>query len=234
MDEYKEKYSLSTIIITTVVVIIILVLAFMFYYYSVQEAPLVDEGPAYIPPKIPVNSNEKLATPTNIIVFKTPDVLPISKESGSCWANSIAAPFRQDAWRCMTGNPIYDPCFETKQKGLVFCPTGPLKSEAILISLTKVLPKASVPQNLADNWAWFVKLKDGTYCSPFTGTRPFFSKDQVAFYGCNSTDKNQQIMLLGDLIKGTVWKANKAIVVKNVNDWVISSQQQVDVETIWQ
>jgi hypothetical protein len=38
-------------------------------------------------------------------------VLPIARTvTGYCWTSSNATD-RTDAWRCMTGNYIYDPCF---------------------------------------------------------------------------------------------------------------------------
>ncbi len=51
-------------------------------------------------------------------------------EKGSCWTNSIAAPYRPDAWRCAIGNGIQDPCFQiaAKHEHLV-CGMNPARSQ---------------------------------------------------------------------------------------------------------
>lgn len=238
MEESPKKHSLSTIIITALAVIIILVLAFLFYYYSIKAVPSVPQTSA------PTANNTNIAVvpaqqiiPTNVIPFTPPEVLPTVQKNGSCWVNSIASP-RQDAWRCMVGNVISDPCFEMKQSGFVFCQMNPSQPDFFVIKLTKDLPKASAPITVQDNWAWFLTLKDGTICSPFTGTRPFFNENQVAYYGCKSNNKDEQSVLLGDLTKDIVWKANKAILTKTggvtSGSWTIQSTEQVEVDIVWQ
>jgi hypothetical protein len=237
MDGYPKKYSISTIIITIMAIIIILFLAFLFYYYSVTPLPSSFEKFASVPQSNNVDASKKdilKIVPTDIITFVPPDTLPTIQKSGNCFSSSIAEPYRKDAWRCMVANNIYDPCFETKQKGLVFCPINPLSTNSVLIKLTKALPKLSPITNTQDNWAWFLVLEDGTYCSPFMGTRPIIDKGQVAYYACNSSDKNKQVLLIDDLIKGVVWKANESILTKFGNAWSISSKQQVNIKTVWQ
>lgn len=236
MAEDQKNYSILTIIITAIVVIIILLLAFLFYYFSTRPVPVVSEEPAAATPV--KESEAPQVVPTNVINFISPETLPTEKKSGYCWVNSIAQPYRQDAWRCMVGNEIYDPCFETADKSVVFCQMNPLDSESFLIKLTKPLPEPDVPDTVQTNWAWFLELEDGTYCSPFTGTRPFFGNPPnvlVAYYGCKSDDKNEQIVLMDDLtIDGTVWTANKTILTKSGASWVIKSSEQVKVKTVWQ
>jgi len=240
MEEAPRKRSASTVAVTIISVIIILVLAFLFYYFTVKLSLTNDEES----PSGNTNQVSKPAVvPTNVITFLPPETLPSTQQSGNCFANSIAQPFRQDAWRCTVGNAISDPCFETapstgsgQAKGFVFCQMNPLTSDSFLIKLTKALPSPEAPVNKQTNWAWFLTLKGGIICSPFTGTRPFFGAGpdaQVAYYGCKSDNKDQQIVLLGDLIEGNVWKANEAILIKTGTAWTISSTQQVDIETVW-
>ena len=250
MDGDQKNYSVPTIIITVFAIIIILILAFLFYYYSAKPSALVSEESGSVRqvankvvPKLP---SAPAIIPTNVIKFMPPEILPppasgYPQKSGYCWVSSIAAPFRADAFRCMVGNLIYDPCFSTTQKGFVYCQTNTDSSTGFLIKLTKPLPSPEVPKVTQNNWAWFLKLKDGTYCSPFTGTRPFFgqgSSAQVAYYGCDSADKTQQVVLLGDITAGTVWTANEAILVKSSvvpsGSWVINFTQKVDIDTVWQ
>jgi hypothetical protein len=230
-----KKHSLSTIVITVLAIMIILALGGLFYYYSLKSIPASpgeSNGTANVVKK-PVPQ----VVPTNVIKFSAPDVLPDAKKQGYCWVNSVADPFRKDAWRCMVENSIFDPCFETSQKGAVFCQADPTQPDSFLINLTKPLPKPVVPQTVQDNWGWFVKLKDGTYCSPFTGTRPFFGTGpdaQVAYYGCHSNNQDEQIVLLGDLAAGNVWTADEAILTKTNTNWTIKSSQKVDIDTVWQ
>ena len=244
MAEEQKQYSKSTIIITAIVIIIILILSYLYYYYSTAQVPapkvtapvVTNKNVVKQPPAPPVVQ----VTPTNIITFAPPQVLPAATQKGNCFASSIAEPFRKDAWRCMVVNSIYDPCFETPQKGVVFCQVNPLSADSVLIKLTKALPAVSLPATVQDNWAWFLTLKDGTYCSPFTGTRPFFSTGpsaQVAYYGCRSNNKDEEIVLLGDLTQGNVWTANEAILTKSggvpSGSWTIKASRQADVDTVW-
>ncbi len=237
---HKEKYSLSTIVVATLAIIIILVLAGLLYHFYTEPNNEVYEkvAPAIKKNVVVPKSEENPATDQKTFVtnFVPSQKLPATQMSGKCFASSIADPYRVDAWRCMVQNTIYDPCFETDQKGFVFCQVNPLLPDAVSIKLTQALPKASVVAK-QDNWAWFLRLKDNTICSPFTGTRPFFGTGadaKIAYYGCKSNNKDEQIVLLGDLIPGEVWQANEAILTKTGTAWTIKSTQQVDINAIWQ
>lgn len=230
------KYSISTIVITVLAIIIILALSFLFYYYATKPAPAVSYA-GHINTVVQQTPAVSQIVPTNVITFSPPNVLPTGQKSGNCFASSVAMPFRTDAWRCMVVNAIYDPCFSVNKKGFVYCQVGIDESTGFLMRLTKALPKPDIPPVMQNNWAWYVMLKDGTECSPFTGTRPFFGTGpgaQVAYYGCKSNDKNKQIDLLGDLTEGTVWTATEALLTKTGTNWTINSTQQVDINTVWQ
>ena len=240
MQEIPRKYSISTIIVTSLAIIIILVLAFLLYYYSLKNAS--SYGVSTVAEK---NTNTKILNQTssknistNVIIFTAPKSSSRSNEypekSGNCFASSISAPFRQDAFRCMVTNLIYDPCFTVAEKGFVYCQIGIDKSTGFLIKLTNALPAASAPVTTQDNWAWYLKLKDGTECAPFTGTRPFFSQTQIAYYGCKSKNNNEQVDLIGDLVKGDVWTAVEAVIVENGANYSVKSIQQVEIDTVWQ
>lgn len=58
--------------------------------------------------------------------------------SGSCWTGSEGSR-RSDAWRCMSGNAIYDPCFSGPPTW-VACPSS---SGIIRMNLTKRLPRSN-------------------------------------------------------------------------------------------
>ncbi len=211
-------------IVVACAIIIILILAFLFYFFTIKSVPL---------PEMPAEQ----ALPTKVVKFTAPEDLPSAQKAGQCFASSIAQPFREDTFRCMVVNEIYDPCFKTIEDGFVYCQVNPLDADPFLISLTKPLPASEMPQEKQTNWAWFLKLENGTICSPFTGTRPFFGQGetaQIAYYGCQSKNINQQIVLLGDLIEGTTWEANMAILEKGKASWEIESTKKVEINTVWQ
>ena len=235
----KKKISISTIVITTVAIIIILVLVFLFYYYAGKAGPTYNpEQVVYTNKNVPVKKVEPpVVVPavetTNVITFKVPDVLPTLTKQGKCTGSSVAQPFREDAFRCIIGKLVYDPCFTVTQKGFVYCQVGIDESTGFLMKLTTVLPKPSLPTEKLTNWAWFVKLKDGTTCSPFTGAK-LTVQDKTANYGCKSNVKDEQIVLMGDLTVGTVWTAEKAIIVKDGTNLIVKSSERVNIETVWQ
>ena len=67
---------------------------------------------------------------------------------GSCWTNSIAAPYRSDAWRCTVGNEIHDPCFQIPGNANLLCDPNPgniADASPVILSLVKPLPKSGKP-----------------------------------------------------------------------------------------
>jgi hypothetical protein len=231
-ENKNDFYDIAVVVITVVVII---ALAFFLYYFSSKNSSLVKTETASVSGTLSNFSEKNNAT--NVIFFKPSEILPANIKIGHCFIGSVAEPFRQDAFRCMVQNEIYDPCFKTLKDGFVFCQTNPLVPEAFLIKLTKSLPLIQEVQNEQNNWAWFLKLKDGAYCSPFTGTRPIFEEKQIAYYGCNPSDNlpagEKQVVLMGDLITGNVWTANKAILEKDGQNWKIKSLEKVEIDTVW-
>lgn len=82
--------------------------------------------------------------------------------SGSCFSGSDAIA-RKDAWRCLSGNNLYDPCFSSPlDPGHVACPRASL-TRGVNIRLTKKLPR-----KFADHGAPSLKdqpwnIETGTY-----------------------------------------------------------------------
>ena len=119
---------------------------------------------------------------------------------GSCWTGSVAA-LRADAWRCMVGNAIYDPCFGPQDAAAVICVRSPLdESENVQINLTEALPEVAQQE---ETRPWVVELADGTLCQPLTGTLPPVPGERV-IYGCADGSYIQ-----GALHVGTVWTAHR-------------------------
>lgn len=236
----KNDVPKSSIVLIAVSTVIIVGLAGTFVYFAGKVVPESVEEFAPITLKEATDKDEvetPVVVPTDVISFVVPKVLPKVQKSGKCFSGSVAAP-RQDAFRCMVENSIYDPCFSIVGKpGFVYCQNGVQESTGFLIKLTEALPKTTLSKDIKDTWSWYVVLKDGTTCSPFTGTRPFFGTTpniKVGYYGCSSADKNQQVVLIGDLVKGKVWTAQKALPQKSGTGWVLKSVETVDVQTVWQ
>ena len=238
-EEKKEKISISTIVITTIAIIVIIVLVVLFYYFAENAGtPSNPQQVVRITKNIPVKEVEPpvvvpVVETTNIIAFKVPDVLPASTKQGRCLGSSVAEPFREDAFRCQVLSQIYDPCFSTSQKNVVFCQMNPLVDSSFLIKSTTALPKPSSPTEKLTNWAWFVKLKDGTICSPFTGAK-LVVQGATAYYGCKSENKDEQVVLMGNLMEGSPWQAHKSVIIKQGQDWTVKSSEQVNIDTVWQ
>jgi serine/threonine protein kinase len=86
---------------------------------------------------------------------------------GSCWTGSLMAQ-RTDAWRCMVGNYIYDPCFSDAAGDQVACPSLDNLYAVVLINITQPLPEgsANTPTSTAP---WEFQLADGPRCQHFSG-----------------------------------------------------------------
>jgi hypothetical protein len=103
---------------------------------------------------------------------------------GSCFSGSIGLP-RPDAWRCMVGNEILDPCLESPRgtAAPLVCVNG---KQGVALRLTKPLPlrMRNQPENLF--FAWRLVLANGEVCERFTGTAAGAIQGQGLVYGCNS------------------------------------------------
>jgi len=123
-----------------------------------------------------------VVTATQVLVYQpwtiggklASDLVIVKSAKGSCFAGSIADE-RPDAWRCMEGNLILDPCI-SPQPGTgreVVCPTtGPWSPKVIILHLTKHLPSGfgnPGPTASQRRPAWVV-LADGDHCFAETGT----------------------------------------------------------------
>jgi hypothetical protein len=90
---------------------------------------------------------------------------------GSCFGSSLTSN-RDDAYRCISGNELYDPCFSDPysltEPGQVTCPYPALDSVTI-IDLTAALPTPSTGQASSPN-PWFVALTTGQQCWSAAGS----------------------------------------------------------------
>jgi hypothetical protein len=185
--------------------------------------------------------------PTQVFSYEPP-LTPASStpiEKGSCFAGSVAAPYRSDAYRCMVGNAISDPCFvvATSNNPTVFpylvCganPANPDVSSTFTLQLTKGLPRAEVPSSTPSNWAWLVELGDGTLCSPFTGTRPFDAAGDVATYSCAGSNTAEEMLFNGLNNTGATWTAEVGTLSTETSTFppVMIASATVPVYAVWQ
>ena len=108
--------------------------------------------------------------------------------SGSCFTSS-AVTERDDAWRCLVANTIYDPCFSSEFAfGVVVCPI-PWNNTGIEIQLATPLPKASghvAPSRKLQPWA--IQTDSGADCvlASVAGPRPIHGRHLNYFCGAKS------------------------------------------------
>lgn len=183
------------------------------------------------------------ATPaTQIIAYVPPQ--PGSStlvETGSCWTNSIAAPFRADAWRCAVGNGINDPCFQLPNStSSLLCginPTVANSTSTFVLKLSQPLPTAEVPPGPAPaDWAWLIQLGDGTLCTPFTGTLPAITDNQSADYDCAPGPLGKNILIFNNLnTSSSMWTAEVGTLSESTSGLqTIATSSTIPVETVWQ
>ena len=159
------------------------------------------------------------------IIFYMPSEIPTETQSGSCFTNAIGLG-REDAYRCMVGNAIHDPCFVVDDKPTVICGANPATGETgFVLQLTEPLPAPETGQ-LA--MPWLVELADGQVCGLLTGTVVGVG-ERIASYGC--PDKTY---LFNDFQQGKVWMAEKALVGLNDNGFFIEHSEMVALSRLWQ
>lgn len=93
-----------------------------------------------------------------------PGVTVTGTVSGHCFAPSIATT-RTDAYRCLSGNDIYDPCFApltTPPGTQVLCVDGPSANRFLRVKLTQPLPAAGTGKPEVAPFA--LLLGDSQFC----------------------------------------------------------------------
>ena len=191
------------------------------------------------------NVNGNAVPPATQIVYYEPPALTISTPvvRGSCWTNSIAAPYRMDAWRCAVGNGISDPCFEmTGSTSTLYCgvnPAAPAASSSFVLKLTKPLPAPEVlPSSTPNNMVWLIELQGGTLCTPFTGTLPpVMEGSSTANYDCAPGSLGKEVVIFGNLNTAeSAWTANIGSLSTATSTFppVIVSSATIPVAAVWE
>lgn len=174
--------------------------------------------------KISLELASGAVTSTEVINY-IPTEIPTETQSGSCFTSAIGLG-REDAYRCMVDNQIYDPCFVVDEQPTVVCGANPTTGETgFVLELTEPLP-APDAGNVA--MPWLIELADGTICGLMTGTIPGVD-DRTAPYGC--TD---QTYLFDDFQQGEVWLAEQAKIGLGDDGFFIEESEIVPLKTVWQ
>jgi hypothetical protein len=185
-----------------VVIVLVLVVAFgITQFFSFSGSSIVN--PSSSSSSSASTSGNSVLSTQDLSVTTSTQIIPYypsqpasstPTEQGSCWTNSIAAPFRGDAWRCSIGNGISDPCFQIPGSPSLLCGANPANSAAtssFVLQLTQALPQSQPVQGLQPSGqAWLVELQGGTLCTPFTGTLEFTATGDAASYGCAPNSLN--------------------------------------------
>jgi hypothetical protein len=103
-----------------------------------------------------------------------------SRGRGYCWTSSLATA-ATDAYRCIQGNAIHDPCFAAgPQARTVACFIDPWHAVTLLV-LTRPLP-AHAPA-VRDALPWAIETSDGRRCVYLTGATAPMGGERIN-YGC--------------------------------------------------
>lgn len=167
------------------------------------------------------------AQPTEVIPYRPSDVAR-AEHRGYCWTNSIAAS-RKDAWRCMVGNQIFDPCFT--QGRSVVCGIDPATgAQGFLLALSRPLPAPDAAPDGEENTAWLIELPGGIFCNRATGARGLV-EGQITTYYCTSGNDQHSRMVLGELKPGTVWTADVSVTDRDTGK--IKERRVLPVIRVW-
>ena len=171
---------------------------------------------------------------TEVIDFQL-QTLPTQEKRGFCWVRSLAAK-RADAWRCITNNVIYDPCFTSKVADTLVCNVDPADNKyGFLLRLQQPLPQSTRLKG-KKNDAWVIELQDGLLCRPYTGTARIVNyKGKVieVQYGCASLGDELVGLLRGSIKPGKVWQA-KQVVYKVIDaKKKVVTTKVVSIKRVW-
>lgn len=186
-------------------------------------------------------ANKTQIKATKINIFRPETAMPKKKKRGFCWMHAVAIT-RPDAWRCMVGGEIRDPCFVLETKDAAVCGVDPTKEgkSGFLLKLNKPLPNEAQNSNLPLVNAWVVQLEEGLVCTPYTGAMPIIkqSDDDITAiqYGCESAGAGFFVGLMHDsVVPGKIWRAKKVVYSLDRDQKAkINKIQDVVIKEVWQ
>jgi len=144
------------------------------------------------------------SAPTQVTVYEpwgpsglAQGIHPASTVRGYCWVSSLGS-IRSDAFRCVTGNEIFDPCFASPYAtGQVAC-GYPSQTSVTIIQLTKALPQAGTAPSGKQPNPWLIVLANGQQCWVNTSagievdgmTQTFGCRDGASLFGSPQRDES--------------------------------------------
>ncbi len=126
-----------------------------------------------------------------VLPFTAPGTLGLTVSAhvtGMCFTGSLADSGRSDAWRCMSGNRIYDPCFAgfIAAKTVVACLSSPTAAAAVVLTPTGGVPlQEANKKDLLTSLPWSLDLVNGASCGLLTGATAAFAGMRLS-YGCTN------------------------------------------------
>jgi hypothetical protein len=112
------------------------------------------------------------------------------RAAGSCWTHSLSSD-RPDAWRCLQGNDIHDPCFaQSRAPAVVACAESPFSKNVVLIQLKKPLSdgeSATAKLLQPKGEPWGLRLTSGDRCVFVTGATDAVAGERLN-YACGKTE----------------------------------------------
>ena len=118
----------------------------------------------------------------------TPAVRVAKTGRGSCFSGSDAAN-RHDAWRCLNGHFVVDPCFSSgRAAGFVLCPIG-ASTEALRLTLSRALPRGLRDRRRPGSTRglpWALITVRGWSCRLVTGATTVVDRRRLN-YACQGT-----------------------------------------------
>ena len=183
------------------------------------------------------------AVPSNKItetkIIRYIPLIPSEEREGYCWTNSNIVK-RSDVWRCMIGNEIFDPCYTVQDKITIVCGALPDidKPSGFVLKLNQPLPTPDVAERPSSS-ASMIELEDGTICDFISGASGATDgvRSERINYSCRI--KGLNVIVFGDIQPGTVWIAEKGILIEqktrdDLPPFMVNDLQKVMIRTVWQ
>lgn len=181
---------------TKIGVLIALLLGASGTYFGIAQLSVARHSESHGPTRVVVFAAGNFDSPSPVRIITT--------KQGDCFSTSIASA-RPDAFRCIAGNEILDPCFSDGTD--VLCPTPP-KFEATRLTKPDFSPlikpgvqdtqsSDSEPSVLSGD-PWFLELANGYTCNFLTGTTAIVAGVSVD-YGCGGISKGSSGDILGHI-----------------------------------
>jgi hypothetical protein len=107
---------------------------------------------------------------------------------GHCVGGSSSTD-RDDAWRCFSGNLIYDPCFSSaKARGKLLCPAAPWKNSGVELLYTGKLTGGDKGKASTSRLPWGIETTSGLKCAFASGATNVIGHNRLNYF-C-TTGKN--------------------------------------------